>query len=226
MGVAQLRDGIQGVMEQSYWDTYYSYSTFEDPSPFCKYVISKYLQATDSVVEIGCGEGRDGLEISKHVQSYIGIDKSQTAILAANKKLKISYNDESRNIFKVGSFQDMDLNLFSTSADRLVVYSRFSLHADDENAENKLISSFQHYDETPLLVLIEVRTIYDELYGLGQLIEKNAFVSDHYRRFVDPKEFLGKIDNDFYLHEFSVSRGFAKFETEDPMVLRIAFSKR
>lgn len=212
-------------MKPSYWDEYYANTTFEVPSPFCAYVVKRYLQKTDSVIEIGCGEGRDGIEISKHVSNYVGIDKSKKAIIAANRKLEILSIQSEQRKFGVGTFEDLDLESFSTLEGRLVVYSRFSLHADNEHAEDRLISTLKKFDEMPLLVLIEVRTIFDDLYGVGKMVDKNAFISDHYRRFIDPKKFLSKIEGSFKLLEFNIARGLAKYGTEDPMVLRVAFEK-
>ena len=88
-------------MEHTYWDNFYAQSLFETPSPFCKYVIDKYLNREDSVIEIGCGEGRDGIEISKFVHDYKGIDKSTNAIEAANRKLKTKFRRICSNSEKI-----------------------------------------------------------------------------------------------------------------------------
>ena len=210
-------------IQSEYWDNYYSKSTFEVPSPFCEYVIKKYLQKSDSVIEIGCGDGRDGIEISKYVHMYIGIDKSVKAITAANEKLERLSFPSNLKEFKSASFEELDLNLVSTPQERLVVYSRFSLHADNESVEDKFFETLKKFNEGPLLVLIEVRTIYDELCGVGEMVGKNAYVSDHYRRFIDPKEYLSKLERSFKLIEFKISRGLARYKDEDPMVLRVAF---
>ena len=36
--------------------------------------------------------------------------------------------------------------------------------------------------------MIETRTIYDELFGVGKKISENEYLTDHYRRFVNPIE--------------------------------------
>ena len=102
-------------MEHTYWDNFYAQSLFETPSPFCKYVIDKYLNREDSVIEIGCGEGRDGIEISKFVHDYKGIDKSTNAIEAANRKLETKTHNSK---FEVGSFGDLNLEEFVVTPDR------------------------------------------------------------------------------------------------------------
>ena len=60
-----------------------------------------------------------------------------------------------------------DFQFSGASLSRLVVYSRFSLHSDDEDAENLLLAHLASIQNRRLLVLIEVRTVLDELYGVG-----------------------------------------------------------
>ena len=72
--------------------------------------------------------------------------------------------------------------------------------------------------------MIEARTIHDELYGKGEQVARNAFMSDHFRRFIDPQEFLEKVSKNFTVDSFKVERNFAPYKDEDPMVMRIEFS--
>jgi hypothetical protein len=108
----------------------------------------------------------------------------------------------------------------------LIVYSRFSLHSDTEQAEDSLLGRLAEVVDRPLSVFIEVRTIYDELFGSGQQVGRNAFVTDHYRRFVDPSELRAKLERDFRLDSFTISRGYAPYRHEDPQVLRVRFGNQ
>jgi hypothetical protein len=67
---------------------------------------------------------------------------------------------------------------------------------------------------------LESRTIFDGLYGQGVMLGKHEFRTDHYRRFIDPNEFLAEIVNRFSIQYFELSDGFAPFEGEDPIVMR------
>ena len=66
------------------------------------------------------------------------------------------------------------------AAGRLVVYSRFSLHAiDAKEAEAFLAWCRLHAD----VLLIETRSVNDPRYGRGDDAGDGAFVDTHYRRF-------------------------------------------
>lgn len=70
-------------------------------------------------------------------------------------------------------------------------------------------------------IFIETRTIYDELYGVGKKMKKNEFFSDHYRRFIDPKEIKIKLSKHFKIIYIKCKKNFAKHKNENPKVLRI-----
>lgn len=204
-----------------FWDRHYQVFADETPSNFAIWAAKEFLSAQDEVVEIGSGNGRDGIYLSKFVSTFTGIDLSDSAVEVANQRLNL---EKSREIN--AKFQKMDFSEYeflTESVKRLVVYSRFSLHSDDEAAEDSLLSHLAGIKNRKLLVLIEVRTIYDELFGVGESVGNNGFVTDHYRRFIDPVLFRKKVENGFCVKYFEVSDTFAPYKNEKPKVLRIAF---
>lgn len=205
-----------------YWDIYYPEFLESRPSSFCTYLMENFLQDTDSVIEIGCGNGRDGLHLAKIAKHYLGIDSSISAI----KSAQILFESAGLNPRKYQLLQQdfADLELPST-CERLIIYSRFSLHADTEYVEDRLLKKFIDYKSVPILVAVEARTIFDELFGKGKLVGKNSYLTDHFRRFLDPIEFQNKISSDFTIIEFQVKKGFATYKNEDPKVMRVIFSK-
>lgn len=52
-----------------------------------KYVFSMCGKSNPSVVEIGCGNGRDAAEICKHTDTYLGMDISEKLLEIAKKNL-------------------------------------------------------------------------------------------------------------------------------------------
>ena len=209
------------ISMSEFWDKHYLKFQENEPSLFCKEVISEYLQVNDYVIEIGCGNGRDGLEIARKVKFYEGIDLSPAAVESAKRRFVESDVPNSKFHIHTGDFSKIELH--KLEADRIVVYSRFSLHSDTEAAEDSLISKLLEVKDNDLLVLIEVRTIHDELYGVGSPAGRNAFITDHYRRFIDPSELKSKISDDFSIIDLKVSDNFANYLNENPIVLRIAF---
>ena len=206
----------------NYWDNHYQAFEEEEASPYCKNIVNRVLKPNDTVIEIGCGNGRDGTMIARNVKNYIGVDLSPTAIESAREKfVKSKVPEECYSLYS-GDFSQLKFE--HPESTRLIIYSRFSLHADTEEAENLLLAHLSNYKSGFLKVLIEARTIHDELYGKGEKIERNAFVSDHFRRFIDPQELLEKVSKDFKVDSMRVERDFAPYKTENPMVMRIEFS--
>ena len=59
----------------------------DEPTPILQAMISRYgIQKTDSILEIGCGEGRDALWLLKQGYHVLGTDISEEAIAYCQKK--------------------------------------------------------------------------------------------------------------------------------------------
>lgn len=207
-----------------FWDQHYRSFSEDEPSPFCKDVLGEALGASDVLVELGCGNGRDGAWIAQRCSHYIGLDNSASAIEASERRFRRLALPPSAFQLAVSDFSAFDFSMAPKG--NLIVYSRFSLHSDTEQAEDSLLGRLAEVVDRPLSVFIEVRTIYDELFGSGQQVGRNAFVTDHYRRFVDPSELRAKLERDFRLDSFTISRGYAPYRHEDPQVLRVRFGNQ
>ena len=78
------------------------------------------------------------------------------------------------------------------------------------------------------MLLVEVRSVNDELYGKGSLVEKNAFIyNSHYRRFIERTEFRKKLENlGFEIVFEEEKKGFSKTKESDPALIRIIAKKK
>ena len=73
---------------------------------------------------------------------------------------------------------------------------------------------------------IEVRSVKDEFFGQGTEVEKDAFITDHYRRFVRIDEMLDELKHIGFNIEYSIeSKGLAVYKDEDPSIIRIVAIK-
>lgn len=73
--------------------------------------------------------------------------------------------------------------------------------------------------------MIETRTIYDELFGKGKKISTNEYLTDHYRRFIDPKDIKKKLKKKFKIIYYFLGKNLAKYKKENPKILRIILKK-
>ena len=75
-------------------------------------------------------------------------------------------------------------------------------------------------------LFIETRSIKDDLCGVGKKIGKNEFVTDHYRRFINKKDLIKKLQKNFKIIYLKESKGFSKFKKEDPCLIRVIAVKK
>lgn len=203
---------------KTYWDKYYN-KLLPPVKPtsfaiYCKKFLKKYK---NTLLDIGCGNGRDTIYFNKLKIDCYGLDKSKQAIrILKNKNKKIA-----------GKFINSDFSKFNYSKlkKKISIYSRFSIHSINKEKELNFFKKINKSNNLEYL-FVEVRTIYDELYGVGKKLKKNEYLTSHYRRFIDPKIFKKQIKKKFSIKLFKISRNFAKYKDENPLVLRIIAKRK
>jgi SAM-dependent methyltransferase len=213
-------------MEISFWNNHYKNFTTIGPSTFAQYCSSEIIRESDTVIEVGCGNGRDGILLAQNCMKYTGIDQSDNAIESFKSHILNS------DLFdKDLQLLNLDINNIELSSimpkhsGRVVFYLRFSLHSLDEAFENRLLDFLSKYPH-PAIILVEARTIFDPLFGVGHKQSDTEFISDHYRRFLKPDVFLSKVIRLLKVEFFELSKGRAVFNSEDPLVLRCHLSNK
>lgn len=202
--------------DAQYWNSYYKEHFIAEASPFAKFCHESFLVAEPRrIVEFGSGSGRD-LRFFHHAGHRItGYDTSVEAVTHIQS-----------------SYPELDVQLGDFSVLPPIegldaIYSRWTLHSiDDEAAERALTWCGNNLPEAGLL-MIEVRTVNDHLFGEGEPKGRNAYVTDHYRRFIIPEELEAALkDFGFELLYFKESQGFSVYNGDDPVLLRVVGKKR
>ena len=103
------------------------------------------------------------------------------------------------------------------------IYSRFTIHAINDNQQEILFKNILKSLNTGGKIFIEARTIHDDLYGKGKHIAGNAYIyNNHYRRFIDPERLKSEMTAaGFEIISFAEQRGFSKTIDSDPVLLRL-----
>jgi SAM-dependent methyltransferase len=201
-------------MDLQYWEDYYKkHPEAFTPSDFVQ-TLPKYINPTESIIDLGCGNARDTTVFATLGLDTTGIDQCDEQIDRLNEQ----YTHLDTLQFKTGDFTHMKCKNVVDHA-----YSRFTLHSIDENAENRLIQwaskSVQKY------FFIETRSDKDKLNGVK---------TDHYRRFINMNHLLLKLINAGFEIEYAeLSRNFSKYDSrykvdyneEDPMLIRVVARK-
>ena len=204
-----------------HWKDYYKSNIApQNPSSFAEYVYKDMNNANlKSILEIGCGNGRDTFYFSNNNLAVTAIDYSKEAIESCKE------NDNLNKIsFYSGKIDDIS-ELSSSKYD--CIYSRFVLHAMPLKEEKIVINkSFQMLNDGGKFY-VECRSTGDPLFRKGEVISSNERSEGHYRRFIDFNELKSRlIDAGFEIEESLESNGLAIYKDDDPVVIRIIAKKK
>lgn len=206
-----------------HWNSFYASAEVQrlkPPSQFGAFVIGELPTGT-TVIDVGCGSGRDALFFASHRHPVVGVDGSTAAIAHCSATAQALGLDAS---FLCAEVQSADLATrlkampAVAQATELAVYARFFLHAIPEDGEDALL------DLVGQLALpghtrfaVEFRTQRD-----ATLPKSTA---QHYRRFIDPVSLLAKgVQRGMAIRYFVEGFGFAKYRDDDAHVARCVFS--
>jgi len=204
--------------DEEYWNSYYADHPEDTPSPFAQYVMERYLKDRRGyLVDFGCGNGRDSLYFAKNGLCVLGMDASGVAV----EQLKKRSGKNPR--FIAGDFSSYRYDEGSPD----FVYCRFSIHAIDAEQQAQFLQNAEDCLGAGSILMIEVRSVNDALYGKGTAAGKNAFIyGGHYRRFIEIPELQADlILSGFNILEAEESTDFAPYNGESPSVIRIIAKK-
>lgn len=217
---------VQGVltegMDEMYWAEYYkSGAAPEEPSNFAKYVMGRHVNPGDSMLELGCGNGRDARFFSTNGVAVIAVDQCASEI---DELVKTNGKHENL-LYRAADFTDM-----SDSDKTLdVVYSRFTLHSVTAEGQARALEWSQRNLRQLGKICIETRGQKNELYKKGEPVpgQDDAYIYEgHYRRFVDFAKFQSDIKQaGFSILEASEETGFAPLGDTDYHFIRVIAQK-
>lgn len=211
-------NSVQTLRDRDYWNEYYSkHICPTEPSDFAKYV-SAIVKPNRTLIDLGCGNGRDALFFAQNSLNVIAVDLSDEAISTLRAQNQGAIN------FLLDDFVHCPVHR-PDSYD--YAYSRFTLHAVDKNQGTALIQNVYRGLRPDGKFFIEVRGTKDPLFGLGEQIAENTFVYDgHSRRFLVLDELINDLTDAGFAIEYAVEQtGFAVYQGNDPPVIRVVAVK-
>lgn len=207
---------------KKFWDEYYRTRGatgvwLEEPSDFAKFIESNY--SFEKFLELGSGNGRDGLFFSKTSLHAHLTDYSTSSIEFCTERA--AENGLSCKVTKLNVGDLTDVSRFSLmNKDYDLVYTRFFLHAIDEHAEKNVISLAHSVLRQGGIFACEFRAAPPE----DKFIKYEN--GEHYRRLVDVGALKRSvIASGFSLDYEEVGYGMAVYRAEDPHIGRLVFVK-
>jgi bifunctional enzyme CysN/CysC len=203
---------------QSHWNSYYATSEAPvDASPFAVQV-NGALPSQSTLLEVGCGNGRDAAFFCRSGHRITAIDLSSAAIESCRKKFAATGIE-----FYCGTMSAVEaLRPDSFHA----IYSRFCLHAMTFDEENEFLLQSNRVLKESGQLFIECRSINDPMARKGEVLSPTERIHGHYRRFIVLDDLKSKLAaTGFKLVEASESSGLAVLGDDDPVVIRIQARK-
>lgn len=205
----------------NYWNSYYNSDAVPDlPSQFCVFMANEF-PALRSVIEFGCGNGRDSLFFARHGKSVLGIDASEAAIQVCEEKATRDALDArffNARIESESCFEIVKNGLSAIGSGELLIYARFFLHAIDEKAEFNFLTILSSLlKERSGVVGLEFRTQRDS--------SQVKVTPDHYRRFINVPAFAARASEFGLQCKYSTEGfGMAKYRDDDAHVGRLVLA--
>ena len=221
---------------QIHWtDYYYRNPDILPPSSFAKFVSrSGYLRK--SVVDVGCGNGRDSFYFKTIRPTVVGIDNCRIAVTLANNRIKPRpggilqflrglFRKVPPLSFAKGNIADADM-LANTlrkirSSHRkggVTLYARFLLHAVTRIQQDKFFETVSRELQSGDSIAFEFRTDQDELLKKAN----NVFG----RRFIKPESVENQLaDLGFKVVKRQEGTNLSKYRGENPHLCRLLFVK-
>ena len=202
----------------NYWNNFYKDKNKSKVSSFARFTLKKIgARKNYSLIDIGCGNGRDSVFFSKKKIAVTGIDISNKAI-NKNKIFKNRY-------LKFLKF-DIEKNNIKKKFD--IIYCRFFLHAISEKSEKKLLNLIKNISRNNTLVFFEFRNWHDEIFDNKRKNKNNdivEFEKGHYRRIINPKTFIKVFSNKITskILYFKSSKNLSIVKKDNPHLSRIIF---
>lgn len=201
---------------RSYWDQFYKNQRGElgFPSQFALMVLSA-IPDRNTLIELGCGNGRDFRFLRHHFNNAVAIDRSVSAISYCRE------NDPEAN-YVCGEINHLEIVLEnSPNIDPVLIYGRFFLHAVSEDTQNEFLSILENCQN-------KRRRIYLALeYRAEQDFNTEKIFGNHERRFINHEKLLTCLTNSgLKITHQALGRGYATFKHEDPVIGRVIASTR
>ena len=195
-----------------YWKNFYK----KNCKPFLQSSFAEYclqfLNRDDSILEIGCGNGRDCLFFANRGYNVLGVDIQKEEISFLNSR----YKNENLCFLALDAANLPPMKPFDK------IYSRFSLHSISETAENSLLDWIRKHLKEDGLFCVESRSINDLCLKLGKRLSEKENYTDHYRRYMDKRVFCKKlIERGFEILYLDESDKFAVMGDDRPSCIRI-----
>jgi SAM-dependent methyltransferase len=203
---------------QHWWPFYFGQSSTRvstEPSPFARWVHDRE-PAAESIVDIGCGTGRDSLWFARNGHDVLGLDYIPAATERAGNAAR---EDDLPARFTTFNLYDTRqvLGIGAELAHREIapiLYGRFLIHALEDQGRRNLWRVADMCLRRGGKFYLEFRT--------GLDAGKEHEFGEHFRKYLDPDAVATEIEaTGGQIEHHEAGHGLAVYKNEDPHVCRL-----
>ncbi len=143
-----------------------------------------------SLLDVGCGNGTDSFFFAENGFTVTAVDFSESGIEGLNvvaKERGLSITSSVGDISKTLPYKDGSFD---------VVYAHLSLHYFDDATTKRVFKEMHRVLKKGGLFFVKCKSVDDPLYGVGEEVGPDMFLSDHTRHFFS-LEYLKSMLGDF-----------------------------
>ncbi len=198
-----------------YWADFYAHHGFARGSSFSAFV-DALPDLPDTVVDLGCGDGRDALALGARGRRVLGLDRSATAIQHATARAVEERLDRTVQFAEcdVADRVALAAALERAAAGPTLYYLRFFLHAIDEATQQGVLDVIDAGARPGDALAAEFRTDRDAATAKVH--------TRHYRRFQSAETFLADLRaRGWQVTHHEEGTGLSPYGDEDPVLCRV-----
>ena len=217
----QAREAILTTAQRTkaYWANFYAHNANTSGSSFFEFVNAR-ADTPRTVIDIGCGDGRDSCAFATAGRSALGLDQSPIGIEHATARAaQLGVSDNCRflvcDVSDVAGLRKALDEGVKVADEPLMFYLRFFLHAIPEDVQDGLLAAIHAHARPGDYFAAEFRTDKDE--------DNRHVHPGHYRRFQSAAEFGARLSGDLgfeILHQ-EEGTGLSPYQDEDPVLYRV-----
>lgn len=166
---------------KQFWNSTYDARAMVGALDFTKKVMN-YCEAGSSILDVGCGDGRDSLYFAQNGLKVTAIDFSEKAIErvhALGAPIDARAMDTTRMDFPDASFD--------------VVYAHLSLHYFDDTMTTEVFANIHRMLKPRGHFFVRCKSTEDPYYGQGERVGEHMFLHPYLRRFFTEEYMRGKL---------------------------------
>jgi SAM-dependent methyltransferase len=205
--------------DEVYWANFYARSEAAPPSSFAELALAR-ADLPSTVIDIGCGDGRDSLAFASSGRTVLGLDRAENAVRrAAERADELGVADRASftacDLTDAPALREHVSSALAKAEGPAVFYLRFLLHAISAEAQSALLRTLSEVARPGDLLMAELRTDKDE--ALPKAFGK------HFRRFQDGPALSAALREEygFEVVDDQQGTGLAPFRNEDPQLYRV-----